>query len=556
MKLRVRVWLMSGLVVLAQTAWVQAQSPPTEVPLGSADRVPAKIDEHAGNSPMGYPKAREPIEIRTGHPNGIYALAFSPDGKELATTCGRGDPRVRFWDTRTGQFIRSLEAHAEGVWAVAYTPDGTRLMTSSLSDRDDVSVWDARSHRKLLGLRGHKHGAGLLAVSPDSKRFVSIHNYAAAGDVDVVVWELSGGRILDKSYARTTSLRSAVYLADGRTLMVAEREQVLAWDVGAWAGNGVRDLGDVEVPTRNGQRPRSAPLPMTALGPSGRTLVVEEFGRATRIVEAITGQAVWEITSGIHDGRIALSSDDRTIARPSWGANIELLDGPSKQSLAPLGPTVLPVSKLLFSPDSKRLAAVGSGSKAATLYLWELGEIASRPLPHTKVGPNDVARWCRDLAGEDARAAYQAVWALAGAPDQALARLKAIISERQRITPADLDNWIAGLDDNRFAVREGSMARLRSAGTAALAHMDAALRGNVSAEQRRRLRAIVDAVRDAAVPSDRLFAARARFVLEQIGTSEARKLLDEWASADPGVRPEAEARALVERLTKLRRPDE
>jgi hypothetical protein len=545
---------LGALLVLAEMAWVRAQSPPAKVPIGAADGGPSPISQRAGNSSVADAKARAPIEIRTGHPSGIYALAFSPDGKEIATTCGRGDPRVRFWDARTGQFIRSLEAHTAGVWAVAYTADGTRIVTTSFLHREDVCVWDARTHRKLMSLKAHKYGAHVLGVSPDGGRLVSIGSYMTVDDV--VVWDLESGKLVRKHPSLARSARQIVLLADGRAALVAERERVIAWDIGAHTGEGLRDLGNVEVLARNDQRPGSTPFPMTILGPSGETAVVNDYGRATRVVETITGQTVWEIKSGIHDGRIALSPDGRTIARPSWGATIEVLDIPTEKPVATLGPILLPVSKLLFAPDGKRLAAVGSGSKTASVYLWDLSEIAGRPLQKPKVGPNDVDRWCRDLAGEDPRAAYRAVWALAGAPDQALPQFKAIVTERQRTTAADIDRWITDLDDNRFAAREAAAGQLRGAGTAALTRMAAALKGNVSPEQRGRLQAIVAASRDARVPCDRLFAARARVVLEQIGTREALKFLDEWASADPGARREAEARALVARLTKQQKPDE
>jgi hypothetical protein len=440
---------------------------------------------------------------------------------------------------------------------VSYTADGTRLVTSSISDKEDVCVWDARTHRKLLGLKGHKHGAGLVAVSADGKRLVSLDNYAGLGSLDVAVWELATGKLLHKHRTRFDVVERASFLPDGRTLLVAERQRICVWDTGASAGDRVRDVGDIEAPSGEGPKPGTRPIPTTTIDSGGRFGVVGETGRPAHLLDILTGQDVWHIDGGADGGRrIAFSPDGRTIAQPSWGARIELLDLPSEKAVLTLGPLLLPVSRLVFSPDGKRLATVSSGSRAATIYLWDLSDIVGRPLPKPKVGPGDMDRRCKDLAGDDARTAYRAVWALAGTPEQALSRLRALIGDLMRTTPADIDGWIAGLDDDRFAAREAAAARLRSVGTAAVPQMQAALNRSPSPEKRRRLEAIVGAIREAPVPSDWLFAIRGRMVLEQIGTPEARKLLDEWAAADPRARPEAEARAVVERVIKQRQPDQ
>jgi WD40 repeat protein len=554
--LRIPLWLLGGLFVLAETASARAQSPPTKVPPGTADGGVAPIDQRAGNSSVGDAKTREPIEIRTGHPSSIYALAFSPDRNEMATTCGRGDPRVRFWDPRTGRFLRSLEAHAAGAWAVAYTPDGKRLVTSSISDQEDVCVWDAQTHRKLLGLKCHKHGAGLVAVSTDGKCLLSMDNLSSVIKAEVAMWDLETGKLLGRHPTQANVVERAVLLPDGRTLLLVDRQRVRLLDAGTLTIGGDGDLGYVEAPDVGARKPDSWLFAGPTIGLGGRMFATGEVHKATELRETLSGRTVWQIHSGIHSGRSTLAPNGRTIAQPSWGARIELLDVPSERTILTLGPLLLPVYKLAFSPDGQRLAAVSSGSKATTIYLWDLTDIASRPLPKPKVGPKDVDRWCTDLAGQDARAAYRAVWSLAGAPEQALPRLRAMIHERLRMTPADMDRWIAGLDGDRFSARETAAARLRWAGTAAVPQMEAALKNGPSAEQRRRLQVIIAAIREAPVPTDRLFAARAHLVLEQIGTPETQSLLDEWASRDPGVRREAETRALVERLTKLRKPDE
>jgi WD40 repeat protein len=102
-------------------------------------------------------------EVRTlkGHTGGVSSVAFSPDGKRLASACKRsadaqGKPlagEVRVWDTATGQEVRTLKGHTGAVWSVAFSPDGQRLASAG-GDYDlqqgrqlpgEVRVWAAGS---------------------------------------------------------------------------------------------------------------------------------------------------------------------------------------------------------------------------------------------------------------------------------------------------------------------------------------------------------------------------------------------------------------------------
>jgi hypothetical protein len=109
------------------------------------------------------------------------------------------------------------------------------------------------------------------------------------------------------------------------------------------------------------------------------------------------------------------------------------------------------------------------------------------------------------------------------------------------------------LDDRRFAVRQKASAELTRLGEAALPALKLALAGDVSLEARRRGQRIVD---ELTTPSgDRLRGLRAVEVLENIGTQQARALLQKLATGAPEARLTLEARASLERIEKrLARP--
>jgi formylglycine-generating enzyme required for sulfatase activity/tRNA A-37 threonylcarbamoyl transferase component Bud32/LysM repeat protein len=150
------------------------------------------------------------------------SLAFSPDGKWLATATGQ---TVKLWDVESGSELRTLLGHYGSVYSVAFSPDGATLASGAA----EIKLWDAASGQERLTISGDFNWVNSLAFAPDGKTL-------ASGSVDTTVrlWDVDTGQELRVFSGHTGQVDSVSFSPDGQLLASASWDlTVRVWDVAA-----------------------------------------------------------------------------------------------------------------------------------------------------------------------------------------------------------------------------------------------------------------------------------------------------------------------------------
>ncbi|MDY7050261.1 MAG: serine/threonine-protein kinase [Microcystis panniformis WG22] len=287
----------------------------------------------------------------TGHSYTVHSLAYSPDGRYIAS--GSMDNTIKIWEVATGKELRILTGHSDWVNSVAYSPDG-RYLASGNADAT-IKIWEMATGKELRTLTGHSYTVHSLAYSPDGR-------YIASGSMDntIKIWEVATGKELRILTGHSDWVSSVAYSPDGRYLASGSIDNTIKiWEVAT--GKELRTL-----------TVHSSGVLSVVYSPDGRYLASGSLDKTIKIWEVATGKELRTLTG--HSNwviSVAYSPDGRYLASGSKDKTIKIWEVATGKELRTLTGHSGNVNSVVYSPDGRYLA---SGSDDKTIKIWRVGQ--------------------------------------------------------------------------------------------------------------------------------------------------------------------------------------
>ncbi len=536
----IRLWEVASSKTVAQFKWERGVGSVACVALSANGKiVAASMDDNTHTVALWDVATGKRLHDFEGHVGGVHAVAFSPDGRLLATGAGERnltpDNRVRLWKPSTGEPLRELGQGLGLVYSISFSPDGQVLAASN--EDGTIRFLDRDTGKELRRLVGHRGLITSIAFSADGK------NLASRGyDRTIRIWDVAAGKERNSFPGNQDQHGSIALSPDGK--VVAEGaygdRTVRLWD--AATGREVRRFEGFQ-----------AGSVVAAFSPDGKLLAVggqHGAGDELRLYETATGKEVQRFPGdqqGTH--LVVFSPDGRSLAAVSADSVVHLWEvatGKLRGRFLGYGEVFLSAA---FSPDGRFLAL---GTAEATAYVFDVMWLGrdGRPQRGSLTEKDLQALWA-DLACEDAAKAFSAVCALATAPQEAVRFVQQHLRPVPPLEAAQrkqVSQWIEDLGSDQFAVRQKGSGQLEKVGEPAYPALRSALEGKTSLETRRRLEQLLQRL-EGWTP-ERLRGRRALEVLEYIDTPQARKVLQGLAAGSPEARLTQEAKSALQRLRK------
>ena len=298
-----------------------------------------------------------------GHNGAVRTLAFSPDGSKLVS--GGNDGSLKVVEVETGRELLTLDADCR-VHGVAYSPDGKWIASGTTKADGPITIWNAATGQSALNIKGHKGTVECVAFTRDGKRIIS-----GSDDKTIRIWDAFTGRETRSLEGHEATVWSVALSQDGKRIASASGDKsVIVWDA---------ETGQQRLRLTG----HSAAVFQAAFSQDGKRVVSASGDKTLRVWDATTGHELTVLKG--HKAEVlsaAFSADGDYIVSGSADETVKLWDAAKAEEIITLSGHAAPVNCVTFSPNGERIA---SGSWDATVKIWAAPDVKSYSVQNMRV---------------------------------------------------------------------------------------------------------------------------------------------------------------------------
>lgn len=278
----------------------------------------------------------------------VKSVVLSPDGRTIVAV-GEQEDIIKFWNTTTGEPLRAPEGLASGVNCIAFSPDGKLIASGEVIYGRRPRLWDTVSGKLVTSfaeLLDTRYSVYSVAFSPDGK------TVASGSNRETGVWDVATGNLLRSVQEDAGPVRSLAFSPDGRIVASGSEDRTIKlWD--AATGKKLHSLNNGWVTS-------------LAFSPDGRVLVSNAQGNI-KLWDVVTGNELRLIKAASEVSSVAFSPDGKMIASACGDGTVKLWDVPSGDQLRSMTGHAAEVNSVVFSQDGKMIAS-GSDDHTIRLW--------------------------------------------------------------------------------------------------------------------------------------------------------------------------------------------
>jgi WD40 repeat protein len=297
------------------------------------------LDSVEGRTTIGY---EEILNIPSAG-----GVIFSPDGAQLAGVSGNA---IKLWDAVSGRELLTLAGHSGWVMGLAFSPDGKMLASTSLDGT--VKIWSVTPGNETVTVLSPVTGYGSrVAYDPTGRAFAT-----NGGDGSITLWDVKTGEPRLTVKGHDLEVLNLAFSPDGSRFATGSLDgTTIIWD--SATGKELLTLSGHEYGVRD-----------IAFSPDGKLIATGGFDGTAKVWDATTGALIYTIQG--HQGLVlgvAFSPNGAHLATSSTDATVKIWDARTGELLFTLSGHNAAIPDIAYSPDGAKLAT-GSGDRTAIIW--------------------------------------------------------------------------------------------------------------------------------------------------------------------------------------------